>query len=371
MKEKNVINYNEMTPVELLRLYGSYGYTKYKMDKFEEYDFYAENKAFLVSGNIITFNDTNGVLKALKPDVTLSIIKNAKDTPLLVQRTCYDESVYRVSKGTGTFREIRQIGLECIGDIDQPVISEVLLLALKSLDEISGSFVLAVSNLDVMSAFLDKNGIAGENRSRILKCISEKNLHELTEICRSCSVKEEDIKSLTEILNSYGEAKKVIEKLRKSANTIIGKDELDFLEKAVDTADEKLNKKIVIDFSVVSDVKYYNGIVFNGFIENIPDKVLSGGQYDKLMLSAGKKSRAMGFAVYTDELERYNSKESAFDYDVFILYDNDESYGAVKELIKKYSKEKKRIVFQKVIPDGITYGKLIKIEGGKIIENDA
>ena len=36
----------------------------------------------------------------------------------------------------------------------------------------------------------------------------------------------------------------------------------------------------------------------------MPDRVLSGGQYDRLMEKMGKKSNAVGFAVYLDELER-------------------------------------------------------------------
>ena len=49
------------------------------MSRFEEYDFYARNKDFLVSDRIITFTDSRGRLLALKPDVTLSIIKSGSD----------------------------------------------------------------------------------------------------------------------------------------------------------------------------------------------------------------------------------------------------------------------------------------------------
>ena len=51
-------------------------------------------------------------------------------------------------------------------------------------------------------------------------------------------------------------------------------------------------------------MSYYNGIVFRGFSYGIPDRVLSGGQYDRLMEKMGKKSNAVGFAIYLDELER-------------------------------------------------------------------
>ena len=39
----------------LKRLYESYGYSLFKMSKFEEYELYVRNKSFLVSENIITF----------------------------------------------------------------------------------------------------------------------------------------------------------------------------------------------------------------------------------------------------------------------------------------------------------------------------
>lgn len=103
-------------------LYESYGYRPFKMSRFEEYDLYTRNKDFLVSDSIITFTDTNGVLMALKPDVTLSIIKDSTDISGSVKKVYYNENIYRVSKGTQSFKEIMQTGLECLGDVDEYII---------------------------------------------------------------------------------------------------------------------------------------------------------------------------------------------------------------------------------------------------------
>ena len=67
----------------------------------------------------------------------------------------------------------------------------------------------------------------------------------------------------------------------------------------------------MIDFSVVNDMNYYNGIVFKGYIKGIPAGILSGGQYDSLLVKMGRRSRAAGFAVYMDLLERFEIKEPA------------------------------------------------------------
>ena len=74
---EKVLREEERAVYKMRELYGSYGYLQYKVSKFEEYDLYAKNKSFLVSDKLLTFTDTNGKLMALKPDVTLSIIKNS------------------------------------------------------------------------------------------------------------------------------------------------------------------------------------------------------------------------------------------------------------------------------------------------------
>ena len=85
-----------MTMQERLnRLYEQYGYRKFKMSRFEDYDLYAQNRDFLRQDRIITFTDADGALKALKPDITLSIMKsNGGDS----DKVYYNENVCRESQ---------------------------------------------------------------------------------------------------------------------------------------------------------------------------------------------------------------------------------------------------------------------------------
>ena len=132
-------NNEEELCFNLQKLYGGFGYQRYKMGKFEEYSLYLDNKNFLKSQSVITFNDHGGKLMALKPDVTLSIVKNA--APGQPRKVYYKESVYRPDKTTGEFREISQIGLELLGGVDDVATAEVLFLAAKSLEEIDAGFL--------------------------------------------------------------------------------------------------------------------------------------------------------------------------------------------------------------------------------------
>lgn len=156
--DKTILKREEAAVFALRELYCRYGYTPYRMSKFEAYEFYLQNKEFLVSDRIITFHDTDGELMALKPDVTLSIVKNGTDAPGCIQRSYYNENGYRVSGSSHQFREIMQTGLECIGDLDFYEIYEVILLAARSLACIAEEYVLDVSHLGMLGAILDETG---------------------------------------------------------------------------------------------------------------------------------------------------------------------------------------------------------------------
>jgi ATP phosphoribosyltransferase regulatory subunit len=206
---------NEEKGVFLLReLYQRYGYRQYKMSKFEEYDLYAANKAFLTSDNIITFTDTNGRLMALKPDVTLSIVRGSPDRRDRFYKVFYDENVYRTAGSARSFREIPQTGLECIGPIDDYSILEVLLLASESLRCISDRCVLEISHLDVIAALIDALAVPEETRRKLLKCIGEKNRHELRTLCGEAGADPDRTELLLRLLAASGTPAEVLPLLR-------------------------------------------------------------------------------------------------------------------------------------------------------------
>ncbi|MBR2208685.1 MAG: ATP phosphoribosyltransferase regulatory subunit [Synergistaceae bacterium] len=262
----------ERAALNLRSLYEAQGYHFYRMSRFEEYDFYADKKDFLTSKSILTFTDINGKLMALRPDVTLSIVKHIKNSDG-VQKFYYDEKVYRVPKNADSFREISQAGVECVGVLSNENIREVLELALKSLETIADgrNFVLDIANASTIAQLLENNEIKSE-KSEILKCIAAKNIHGLKAI------------NAPEKLINLLESNEIDDNTEKIINSI-----------------QNYRDKIKIDYSAVSNLNYYNGLVFRGFIEGVPESILSGGQYDGLMKLMGKKNlRAIGFAVYLD-----------------------------------------------------------------------
>ena len=294
------LSFQEQVIFGLRELYRNCGYTQYRMSKFEEYDLYAKNKDFLISDSVITFTDTNGKLMALKPDVTLSIIKNIKDRSEGVQKLFYNENVYRISKGNQTYKEIMQTGLECIGQIGAGEIGEVITLAARSLLTISPNSVLNITNLDVLTQVIGGLDVSRAEITEILKCVEEKNTAGLKKL----NIEEETLEILTKLIGTAGVPEYVLPQLIQS---LAGKCDVSSLqglaELIASVEDGQIRSMLRVDFSVVSDINYYNGIVFKGFVEGIPTAVLSGGQYDKLMKKMKHSSSAVGFAVYLDMLD--------------------------------------------------------------------
>ncbi len=291
-------------------LYEQYGYRRYKMNKFEEYDFYAENKQFLVSGNVITFTDRTGRLMALKPDVTLSIARHHEDG-VGVNRVYYNENVYRAD-ADGEFREIPQTGLECIGVSDAYTIGETVLLAVKSMAAIGRPFVVNISDMGLLQKAVKALSLSEKAEKALYRAIESKSEATVREVCAEENANAD---TLCALMALHGTLDAVLPTLKKLAGDA---EELEGINAFLNASG--VSQKVCFDFSLLADKEYYNGAVFCGYVEGVPAPVLSGGRYDGLMTKLGKKSGAVGFAVYLDRLERLDTEKKEFDTDILLTY---------------------------------------------------
>ena len=305
-----ILKYEEKADLSLRALFARAGYSKFKMSKFEEYDLYSKNKDFLVSDGVITFNDTNGKLLALKPDVTLSIIKNSRDEAGRVEKYYYSENVYRISECSHSYKEILQTGLECIGDIGEDETYEVTKLALESLGVLSKSYTLSISSAALVNSILDCAAVSSEKRPEVIEAIADKSRDLLAGL-----VDGEAFRLIAPLTEYYKSAKEALAALDGITDPKVteAKNELSRLIERL--CSEGFGSNIRLDYSVVSSAGYYSGVIFKGFIDGVGTRALSGGRYDGLMKRMGRASNAIGFAVYLDTVERL---EDETDADAFI-----------------------------------------------------
>ncbi len=347
---------------KLSLLFEAAGYKKYKMRKFEEYSLYLENKSFLTSEYVITFNDLSGKLLALKPDVTLSIVKNTKATELSREKLYYRESVYRLDSRTHEYKEIDQFGMEILGDIDSTATLEVISLAKETLIQTLKPSSLCISHMGFMSALLDF--AAGDNfslREKLTDCVKMKNTHDMETVFAQFGVtgeRKEKFISANCVSGNFETALATLYNLAipESKNSL---DELSELYTNLKAC--SLEDGIILDLSIITDTDYYNGIVFQGFVEGVHKNILSGGRYDKLASKFRDGIGAMGFAVYISELALLTKPEQ-FDCDILLLYKEDSAPSQVLGVAQKLKAEGYSVRIEKTIPELLRYKELRTVE---------
>ena len=118
---------------------------------------------------------------------------------------------------------------------------------------------------------------------------------------------------------------------------------------------------LILDLSVLGDMRYYNGVAFRGFVRGVSASVLSGGQYDRLLGRMGKKGRAVGFACYLDLLERLVGSGRGVDADVLLLYDEHDAPERVAAAVRSLVGEGLSVSAQKAVPEKGVYGRVVRL----------
>ena len=301
----NMLRPQERVSLQLRLLYEQAGFRQYHMGRFEEYGLYQENRRFLSSEQVITFTDLDGRLLALKPDVTLSIAKNAQVDDGECGRFYYAENVYRPSQESHTFKEISQMGLECIGTVDDAVTAQAVSLAIQSLALTGRDFVLEISHMGFVTGLFDAVGAPESIRPRLLTCIRDRNAHELQKCGGEAGLSKQGTDALCRLSGLSGNWETVLDAAEPLAlNAAMGAALSELRTLCAALAEQGQTEKLKLDLSLVNDMDYYNGLVLQGYLAGLPRAVLKGGRYDPLAAQFRQDARAIGFALYLDELDR-------------------------------------------------------------------
>lgn len=336
---------DELVVDSLRSLFESRGFSQARVNKFEEYALYADNKNFLRSERLISFTDMDGRLMALKPDVTLSIVRNMSGKELRhFEKLYYVDEVCRVSRDSREYKMLRQAGVELIGPQDPFVELELLDLALACLAAISDDYVLDLSHQGFVSGLLDWAELPFSVGERLLAAIHAKSTHQVAEILDEVGVNGERKRRFLALTELSGNILEVLPKAEALVASDAMREALSELRALAGMLEASgLSGRVNLDFSVVNDLDYYNGLIFLGYVRGVPDMVLTGGRYDNLMRKMGKKSGAIGFAVFLSELNTYFKSGKTYDFDVLLTYDDGCDYPALLARAKRLIDEGKSV----------------------------
>ena len=333
----------DLVLLNIRKMYDSYGYKKISLPSFEEYDLYNENKDF-IDRNVLTVMSPNGKLLALRPDITLSVAKKvSKDQSLKYSKIYYQENTYNLTKYVG-YEEDEQLGIELIGKESTFLDFEIINLAVKSLDIINKKSMIVLSHAGFISSIFENFDLEYEIKEQILDCINRKNSHDIQKILKRNEHISENVKKLIykipELSGNLENIEKELLKYEINDNTKKILSELKQLNILLMKFYKK--SKIIFDFSVVKNLNYYNGIILQGYIEDFPNVILTGGRYDKLFEKFGVDTGAVGFAILTDGLKGYYKDTDKKDFEVLIAYDNSD-FEKLVEIVNDFQKKGLRV----------------------------
>ena len=224
----------------------------------------------------------------------------------------------------GTFKEILQVGVESVGQIDPYAEAEVIALAAKSLEILSEDYVLDLSDVSFIRCLLGGMNLSQGDQEQALALIAQKNAPGIQAMADRGILSAQDAQAIQELMSIYAPLKEGIAQAGRLARDNQSWEILRQLSVTASMLEAfGLNGRIRLDFSLVNSMDYYNGVIFQGFLPNIPFPALSGGRYDNLPRKMGKQVGAIGFAMYMGRLEQYFSQERQYDADLLLTYGPD------------------------------------------------
>jgi ATP phosphoribosyltransferase regulatory subunit len=297
--EEVILSTQEKAIFSLRQVFNQYGYRPYPKLRWEDYDFYVQHKAFLQNTPILSFHDYDGRLLALRPDVTLSLVRRYQPSGLL-QKWYYEETVYRVPEGGSGFQEMLQMGIECLGPITSADEIELICMAGESLRVLNDSFLLDLSHTSLLPGLLLSLPIPEQVHGLFMKAFQKRNLTEIFSLSQEHHLDQQTIDIMLQLLGQYGSLSNGIKKLQQfSENPLLSEalNQLIPLVGEIQVQNPDLIQHLRLDSSIAPNIGYYRGLLLRGYLPNAKGPILNGGRYDPLLEKLNKPDYGFGFAL--------------------------------------------------------------------------
>ena len=324
---------------ELHHVLELYSYRDIQTPTFEYFDIFSKEKGSAPSNEMFKFFDRDNNTLVLRPDITPSIARcvakyyETEDLPI---RLCYEGNTFtnKISK-QGKLCEVTQVGGELVNDDSSAADAEILATVVDCI-QASGleEFQVEVGEVDFFKGVIEEAGLSVEEESHIRAYIQNKNFFGLQEYVKQLDISEHLKQVLVSFEHLFGGVD-MLEQAQKLVQNRRSLEALDRLQKVYQAlAFYHCEEHISFDLSMLSDFKYYTGILFKGYTYGTGAAIVRGGRYNALLRQYGKEAPAIGFAFVIDELMNAISRQKIEvvieEQDIVILYQRDFQQKAVE-----------------------------------------
>jgi ATP phosphoribosyltransferase regulatory subunit len=248
------------------------------------------------------FIDRDGELILLRNDITLFAAKLVASRATENNNTMkfyYSDAIIRCEK-SGAPEEYHQIGCEIVGNNYAIQEIEILCILFESLKLLEvKNYMFHIGDISFyQSLFSD---ISKEDLFNILKSIRLRDKKQLYTMLSNLNV-DQEIKNDCLLASTFIGTLKELENLSFSKK---GKKAITHLTE-IGKILTSLNyiENVNYDLSELSNLSYYNGIIFHVYARGSETPLVSGGRYDLLFKELGLEKAAVGFIYWLYPLEK-------------------------------------------------------------------
>ncbi|MGN0481978.1 MAG: ATP phosphoribosyltransferase regulatory subunit [Lachnospiraceae bacterium] len=293
---------------ELLTILKQYGYHMIQTPSFEFFDIFGREIGTTPSNELFKFFDHEGNTLVLRPDITPSIARATakyfmdEEMPI---RLGYMGNVFINHKSyQGRLKENTQLGAELINDSSVEADAEIIALAVDALRACGlQEFQVSVGHAAFFEGLAAAAGLDEEQEDELRELIQNKNFFGVEEFVSTLQL-DENLQKLFGLLSGFYDTTDEIAQAKGYAKqypqVLAAIEHLEQLHERLKYYE--IDRYVAFELGLVSDRRYYTGIIFSGYTFGSGAPILVGGRYDKLLAQFKKQAPSIGFAVMVDQV---------------------------------------------------------------------
>lgn len=284
-----------------------YGYEDIRTPTFEFFDVFSREIGTTPSRELYKFFDKEGNTLVLRPDFTPSVARCAAKYFMDEKRPlkfCYRGSSFiNTSNLQGKRKESTQMGAECINDDSPEADAELLALLIESLLGAGlDQFQITVGNADYFRGVCEAAGLDAATESELRDYISGKNYFAAEKLIERQNLDETVSGRLLQLTSLIGSDAELCSMQEEAPNARAG-NAIRRLREVYDILRlYGYERYVSFDLTLLSQYRYYTGILFKAYTYGVGDRIASGGRYNTLLSQFGKDAPAIGFVLQIDTL---------------------------------------------------------------------
>ena len=318
-------------------VFNSWGYKEVITPSIEFYDGFRYEYSGLKEENIYKFFDSKGRILALRPDMTIPIVrlistrfKDENDNLKLR----YEANIYRVfEEFSGKRNEYTECGIELISKEKEFSDLQVLIIAIEALKATGvKNFKIEIGEVNFFKSAIESLEISKDEKGMLSELIEKKKIQELNSFLEEISIEDSIKDTFSKLPLIFGEGIEVLDMYKKISFNSKMIESINYLENLVKRL-ESLGYKdyLTFDLGITPRLNFYTGIIFRGFIEGSGNVVLSGGRYDDLIGSVKDDFKGIGFSINVDELTRIFEDKLDLKTKFKVVFNKEKEIEAIKE----------------------------------------